>query len=135
MSIDSHNLTARDLRNFALIMGGMIVLMFGLVIPWLWSSGFPTWPWIVAAILGLCGLIMPKTLGPLHGIWMKLGAVLGWINNRLILGFIFYLFVLPIGILMRLVGRDPMARRFEPTATTYRIERTPPSSNSMEKPF
>lgn len=135
MAIASHNLAARDLRNFALIMGAMIVLMFGLLIPWLWSSELPTWPWIVAAILGLCGLVLPKSLGPLHRIWMRLGTVLGWINNRLILSLIFYVFVLPTGILMRLVGKDPMARRFEPTAKTYRIVRTPPSSNSMEKPF
>ena len=42
------------------------------------------------------------------------------------MGIIFFLVVTPTGILMRLTGRDPLNRRFERSASTYWITRTPP---------
>ena len=41
------------------------------------------------------------------------------LNNYVILGLFLYLFVFPMGLIVRLLGRDPMQRTFEPQATSY----------------
>ena len=44
---------------------------------------------------------------------------IGWTVSHLALAVVYYLVVTPIGLLMRLFGRDPMRRKFDPSATTY----------------
>lgn len=135
MQTGTLQLSTKDLRNFGLIMGALFALIFGLLLPWLWGQVIPTWPWVVAGLFGTCALVRPKSLMPVYRIWMRIATVLGWINTRIILGLVFYLFLLPTGTLMRLLGKDPMARQFDPTAESYRINRTSSSRNSMERPF
>jgi hypothetical protein len=61
---------------------------------------------------------------------MTVGEVLGWINTRIILGGIFYLLFTPLGLCMRLRGKDPMRRTFSPEAESYRVVRqSRPSSH------
>ncbi|MCI0557030.1 MAG: SxtJ family membrane protein, partial [Nitrososphaera sp.] len=64
-----------------------------------------------------------------------IGHVLGWINSRIILGFIFYVMILPIGLIMRLFGRDPMRRRFENRASSYRVQSKNQPNDHLERPF
>ena len=45
--------------------------------------------------------------------------------NHVVLGFVYYLAVTPIGLIMRLVGYDPMKRRFDSSAESYWIARKP----------
>ena len=52
---------------------------------------------------------------------MTAGEWLGWINARIILSLVFYGIVTPMGVLMRRLSHDPMQRRFNPQATTYRV--------------
>lgn len=126
----------KDLRNFGLIMAGMFILIFGLLIPWIWSAAsYPRWPWIVAAVFAVLGLATPAVLSPVYRIWMKIGHVLGWINTRIILGVVFYGMFMPMGFVMRLLGKDPMARKFDKNAKTYRVASKPPAADHLEKPF
>ena len=129
------DLGAKDLRNFGLIMGVMIVLFFGLLIPWLWGATLPVWPWLIAAGFWLWALTLPASLRPVYNGWMKVAVVLAWINTRLILGIAFYLVILPISLVLRLFGKDPMARRLDQGADSYRISRQPRDPKHMEKPF
>jgi hypothetical protein len=55
--------------------------------------------------------------------WMLAAVPIGWTLTHLILGVIYYLVLTPIGLLMRLVGKDPMRRRLERDASSYWIER------------
>jgi hypothetical protein len=66
---------------------------------------------------------------------MALGAVLGWVNTRVILGLIFFGLITPMGLAFRLAGRDPMQRAFDPKATTYRVPRTPRPGAHMLRQF
>jgi hypothetical protein len=125
----------KDLRNFGLIMAGMIALFFGLLLPWLGPMPVSVWTWVVAAGFALVGLVLPAVLGPVYRVWMKLGHVLGWINSRIILGIVFYAFVLPMGLVMRLFGKDPMARRLEREKTSYRVASKPAPREQLERPF
>ncbi len=52
---------------------------------------------------------------------MWVGHVMGWVNTRIILGILFYGVVTPMGLIMKLTGRDPMRSAFDPDAQTYRV--------------
>jgi len=54
--------TDSELRKFGLIMAGMVVLMFALVLPWLFSFDMPYWPFILAAVLIVLALLKPDPL-------------------------------------------------------------------------
>jgi len=126
----------KDLRNFGLIMGVMLVLVFGLLLPWIWNAEtLPMWPWVAAGVFALWGLLIPATLAPVFSIWMKIGHVLGWVNTRIIMGFIFYIIIFPIGFVIRLFGGDLINKRLDSNASTYRKISKVPSPESMERPF
>jgi hypothetical protein len=66
---------------------------------------------------------------------MVFGCGLGWINTRILLGAVFFLMVVPMGVVMRLAGRDPMARTFDPALDTYRKESVKTPRERMEAPY
>jgi hypothetical protein len=79
-------------------------------------------------------LVKPALLTPLNRAWMKLAEILNKIVSPIVLGTMFYGVFAPIGIVMRLAGRDPMKRRFDPQARTYWEERTPPGPDPSGLP-
>lgn len=125
----------RELRRFGVTIACIASVLFGGLLPWLFGQSFPLWPWVVAGILLGWALILPKSLYPLYRAWMAIGNVLGWINSRIILGLIFYLMILPIGLITRLFGRDPMHRRFDKNASSYRVQSTNQPKENVERPF
>ena len=78
---------------------------------------------------------LKRALGPVHRVWMIIGHLLGWINTRIILGILFYLIVTPVGMVLRFRGKDPMQRRFDPRATTYRLPRQERPPSHMKHQF
>ena len=91
---------------------------------------------MVAGIFVAFALVWPRALAPVLRGWMKVGHALGWVNSRIILSVLFFGVVLPLGLLMRLFGKDPVARRRDASATSYRIAAAPQADpKSMEKPF
>ena len=132
---DSSKVSIKELRQFGVIMGVFIVLFFGLLIPWIWGLSFSTWPWIASAVFAGLAVVIPVVLKPIYSVWMKLAHVLGWINTRLLLSLVFYLIILPIGVILRLSGKDPMHRKLDPELQTYRVKSKQPSIDHLEKPF
>jgi hypothetical protein len=125
----------KGLREFGLVTGGIVAGLFGLFFPWLLGVGIPWWPWIVAAVLALWGLLAPDSLAPVYRGWMRVGLALSKVTTPIVLGLVFYLLFLPVGWVMRLSGKDPMARRLEPDAASYRVPSQRPVRESLERPF
>jgi len=135
---NNSNITNSDLRKFGFIMGGMFALLFGLIFPWIAeknSHNWPVWPFIVMAVFWGIALFMPQVLRPVNTIWIKIGNVLGWVNSRIILGIMFFLIILPIGLILKLFGKDSMNRKFDKKLETYRRVTNPRSKENLEKPF
>ena len=135
MSETESPLTRKELRQFGLIFGAMVALMFGGVLPFLFGRPFPLWPWMVLGVVWLWALILPDTLLYLYKGWMKIAHVLGWINTRLILGLAFYTLVFPMALILKCFGKDPMARRLDEKLTTYRVKSKIPPKNHFERPY
>ena len=99
------------LRQFALVFSAIVAGLFGIVMPLLfghWSAV----PWIVAVGVTLWGLLAPSTVRPFYRIWMRLGMIMNAITTPVILGVVYYAVVLPYGVVLRLLGKDPMTRRW-----------------------
>lgn len=79
------------------------------------------WKWFVGAGVVLFALsrISYRLMKPIHIGWMTLAFALGWLNTRLLLGLFFFLILTPIGVLMRLFGKDLLDQRIDRSATTY----------------
>lgn len=126
---------AIELRSFGLIFGALFVLFFGLVIPWIGGDAFPLWPWYVGAMAWVWAAAHPPSLAPVFRIWLRAGALLGWINTRVVLTIVFYMVIAPIALMMKIFGRDPLSRKLDPKLDTYRVKRKKPAIENMEKPF
>lgn len=129
------DLDKKGLREFGLITGAIIAVLFGLLLPWLFGRGLPLWPWIVFGILAAWALLLPTTLKPVYRGWMAIGLVLGFINTRIILGIMYYVMFVPIGLIMRLLGKDPMARKIDESKVSYRVTHARPNKNHVERPY
>ena len=125
----------RQLREFGLVFAAGLVVMFGLLLPWLAGRPWPLWPWVAATVFVTLALVFPLALGPLNALWLKIGHMLGWINTRIILGVVFFVVFLPAGMLLRVLRKDPMHRKFDASATSYRVPSEPSPSKQMERPF
>jgi hypothetical protein len=113
-------------RNFGLVFAGFFLLLGALSL----YNGRTGWHyWLPLAVLfAVLAFAAPGVLAPLNRLWAKFGHLLHMIVSPLILGILFYGCITPIGFLMRLTGKDPMRRKFEPAANSYWIVREPPGS-------
>lgn len=78
-----------------------------------------------AAFFALFAGIAPMALLPLYRAWTKFAMALAWFNTRLLLAMVFYIVITPIGLAMRLAGKDPMNRKIDPGAQSYWKKREP----------
>ena len=132
--MENVEVTNRTLRQFGLMVGG-VFLVIGLW-PFLWrQEAIRDWAVVLGALLSVAGLAMPAILKYPYQGWMRVGHVMGWINTRIILSVLFYGIVTPMGLVMKLAGRDPMCRGFEPDAPTYRVIRQPRPASHMKNMF
>ena len=94
----------RDLKKFGITMGVVLGLLGGLFLGR--GSNYYFYFLLLAAVFLSLGLTVPVFLKPIHKIWMTLSVLLGWLMTRVILTVLFYLVITPIGLLLRLFGKD-----------------------------
>jgi Saxitoxin biosynthesis operon protein SxtJ len=124
----------KQLWSFGLIVGGIFALI-GLW-PAVWrGQPLRLWSLILGGTFIVLALAWPRSLTHVYRLWMTVGEVLGWINTRIILGVLFYLLFTPIGLCMRLRGKDPMRRTLSAEAESYRVVRQPRPSSHMLHQF
>jgi len=134
--MDIPTLNNAGLRKFGLTTGVIVVILFALFFPWIFDmSGMPLWPWIVAVLLWVPAMLIPWVLRPVYTTWMKIGHAIGWVNTRIILGVLFFALVFPMGLIMRLFGKDPMSKKLDNTASSYRVKSVSEPKDRLEKPF
>jgi len=82
-------------------------------------------PWALApaALFAAVTLVRAHWLAPLKRLWMRLGELLNHVVSPVVLGIMFFGVFTPVGWVMRLAGRDPMARSWEPETESYWVKR------------
>jgi len=90
----------------------------------------------VAGALVLIGLFVPVAARAFHRFWMGLASILGYVNSRILLSLLYYGLFTPVGLVRRLIGRDPLKRRGS-AQSSYWITReyTRQTKNEFERLF
>ena len=112
-------------RSFGIIF--FIVFLIIALYPLINNGDLRIWSLIVSFLFFILGLVDSKILTPLNKIWFKFGLFLGKIISPLIMGIIFFIVVTPIGLIMRLLGKDLLNLKYN-NFKTYWIEKDGPKS-------
>ena len=112
-----------------------LALLAGLGV-WRGHSVLPMVLGALAILLAGLALVAPRLLSPVHTVWMAAAHALGWFNTRILLGVVYFVVMTPTGIVMRLMGRDPLDRRLK-DRPSYWVERKRQQGlrDSMERQF
>ena len=97
------------------------------------SESIRVWSMIISLLFLILGIINSKFLTPLKKGWIKLGEILGKFIAPIVMGFIYFVIITPIGILLRLFGKDLLNIKFN-TNKSYWIKRAK-DINTMKRQF
>ncbi|CAE19709.1 conserved hypothetical protein [Prochlorococcus marinus subsp. pastoris str. CCMP1986] len=115
----SEKITKKKLREFGILIGIGFPFLIGWIMPSFAGHGFREWTLLIGIPGLIIGLIAPRILLYPYKGWMLLGHKLGWVNSHLVLGLVFILVLLPIALIMRISGYDPL-RKKRKDKKTYR---------------
>tara|TARA_Y100000591_G_C21831501_1_gene699900 strand:+ start:928 stop:1305 length:378 start_codon:yes stop_codon:yes gene_type:complete len=115
--------------------GILFFIVFALISVWPIFGGGTVRLWAVAFsfIFLVLGLINSKLLNPLNIIWVKFGELLGRIIAPIIMALIYFIIITPIGLFMRIIGKDLLNLKFSKD-NSYWIKRVK-NLGSMKRQF
>ena len=122
------NPSRTDLLWFGLLLATLFALAAAMVLRRFQSVRSAQIIWIASALLVSLYYLIPPVRRPVYVGSIYLTYPLGWVMSHLILMAMFYLVITPLGLLMRLSGRDPMTRRFDSCRQSYWVEHDPSAS-------
>src|SRR4026207_1468839 len=105
--IERHSATRTELKWFGLMFAGFA----GLLGVWAWWRTHPTLAailWSIGCVVVVTYSAVPAIRRPFFDLWMAVAYPIGWVVSHVIIALVFYLLVTPIGLIMRLLGSDPM---------------------------
>ena len=125
MSKTVNKLDRKALRSFGLTFAAVLAVLFGILVPLVRfglsePGSWPIWPWIASGVVLLWGVIHPGSLILIYRPWMAFARVAQWVNTR---------------IIMLLLGKDAMHRRFDSTTDSYRVPADETETDHVEKPY
>ncbi len=130
-----HDVQGSSDRAFGLVFAAVFLLVS------LWPAvrgEMPRW-WAlaIAAVFAGTAILWPRALAVPNKLWTKLGVLLGAVVGSVALGLLFYAVLTPLGVFMRLTGKDPLRLRPDRAARSYWIPREPPGPppDSMDRQF
>jgi hypothetical protein len=122
-------------RSFGIVMTAAFAVMS--LLNW-WHDG-NLWRWTggIALLFLAAALLYPSALKPFNRLWLKFGLLLHKVVNPIMMAFVFFGAVLPTGLIMRALGKDPLRLKRQPEVNSYWIERHPPgpAPKSMKDQF
>lgn len=111
-------------RNFGLVMAAFFAILA--LWPLFQGGTVRGWAIAVAGAFAMLAFLRPQVLTGLNRGWMAFGNLLNHIVSPVALGVVFLLAVLPVGLILRLAGKDPLRLKRDPAAKSYWIPREPP---------
>jgi hypothetical protein len=107
-------------REFGVVVGAVFTMISAW---WLYGNrlvGIASVTLSAGVALIVLGLILPRLLVYPNRAWIMLAEALAFVSTHIILGFVFFLIVTPIGVVKRLFGWDPLHRRERPSHSYWR---------------
>ena len=128
-TLDTSN---KAVRKFAVVMAIVLGLIGTLIYFQKHSFDIAQFLWGIGILFLIVGLLSPSVLRPIYRLWMLIGGLLGGFVSRIILTVLFFLLFVPIGLLLRLMGKDLLSRKFNQSGESYWVKR-PPSGLAKEQ--
>lgn len=118
---DRINASRIQVRKF----GITFAVLFGVVSGYLAYKQNNLWIWTAGAgvLLLVGGLFAYPVLRPVYIGWMKFAFALAWVNTRILLGLFFSVVITPVGLVLRLIGKDLLDEKIDRTTGSYWIKR------------
>ena len=123
--VKNNNIKISSNRSF-----GIVFFIFFLIVslwPILNNESIRIWALVISSIFLILGLKNSNLLSPLNKLWFKFGIFLGNFISPIVMGVVFFLVVTPIGLIMRLLGKDVLNLKYSKNKS-YWIEKDGPES-------
>ena len=107
----------KELKSFGITFGVIFLLISGFSF-FKEKELFIIFIFIAVVFIG-SGIIIPIMLKPVYLVWMVFAVILGWIMTRIILSLLFYVIITPIGLTLRLFGKDILGLKAKENQSSY----------------
>lgn len=134
--INSHSkVTIGTERNFGTVFA--IVFAILALLPLYHGNDLRWWAAAVSAAFLICAFFAPRLLRPLNKLWFKLGLVLHHVVNPIVMGVLYFGAVVPMGVFLRVLGKDLLRLKLDQAVDSYWIHRDAPAPppGSMTRQF
>ena len=119
-------------KSFGIVFS--IVFLIVALYPLINSEGLRIWALVASIIFFFLAFIAPKVLVFPNKLWFKFGLLLGSIVAPIVMAFVYFVTVLPTGLIMRLLGKDLLKQKLDKNAKSYWFKRSEPMG-SMKNQF
>jgi len=131
--ISSHVSTEQSSEKSFGVVFSIVFLIIALY-PLITSEGLRIWALVVSIIFFLLAFLAPKILVLPNKLWFKFGLLIGSIVAPIVMAFVYFVTVLPTGLIMRLLGKDLLKQKLDKNAKSYWVKRSEPMG-SMKNQF
>jgi hypothetical protein len=130
-----HVIQASSNRGFGLVFAAFFLIVA--LAPLRKHEPLREWAFVTGAAFLTVAILLPALLQPLNRLWTRLGFLLGRISTPAVMGLLFFLVFIPVAVLFRLFGKDPLRLTANDRDQSYWIERCPPGPmpKSMSNQF
>ena len=119
-------------KSFGIVFS--IVFLIVALYPLINSEDLRIWALVVSIIFFLLAFLAPKILVLPNKLWFKFGLLIGSIVAPIVMAFVYFVTVLPTGLIMRLLGKDLLKQKLDKNAKSYWVKRSEPMG-SMKNQF
>ena len=91
------------------------------------------WSVIISLIFFLLAYVVPKVLSIPNKLWFRLGMFLGAVFTPIVMALVYFTTVVPIGLIMRLMGKDLLRQKLDKSTKSYWIERNEPMGSMKDQ--
>ena len=119
-------------KSFGIVFS--VVFLIVALYPLINSEDLRIWALVASIIFFFLAFIAPKVLVFPNKLWFKFGLLLGSIVAPIFMAFVYFVTVLPTGLIMRLLGKDLLKQKLDKNAKSYWVKRSEPIG-SMKNQF
>jgi hypothetical protein len=120
-------------RSFGMFLGMMCVVFFGY--QYLYAGLLNYTAGSIGLVLLILAFSVPLLFYPFRGLMEIIGHFMGIANTYVLLTVIFIFLFIPIGLILKIMGKDGLKRKWDSKGTSYWVERQESKTSSMKNQF